>query len=112
MAKFPRGRLVSAPDTVIRELGGLHKFSSWQRSYLTDSGGFQVFSLTDLRKLTEEGVEFRSHLDGSKEFLSPEISMEVQAAMGSEIVMAFDECPPGDAGHETVVELPALTAAA
>lgn len=85
---------------VIRELGGLHKFSTWSRSLLTDSGGFQVFSLTDLRKLTEEGVEFRSHLDGSKKFLSPEVSMEVQAALGSEIVMVFDECPPGDAGHE------------
>jgi len=84
----------------IRKLGGLHKFTSWNRSLLTDSGGFQVFSLTDLRKLTEEGVEFRSHLDGSKQFLSPEVSMEVQAALGSEIVMVFDECPPGDAGHE------------
>jgi len=98
----------------IRELGGLHKFSSWRRSYLTDSGGFQVFSLTDLRKLTEEGVEFRSHLDGSKHFLSPETSMEVQATLGSEIVMAFDECPPGDAGHEatrTSLELTARWAA-
>ena len=85
---------------VMRKLGGLHKFSTWPRSLLTDSGGFQVFSLTDLRKLTEDGVEFRSHLDGSKKFLSPEVSMEVQAALGSEIVMAFDECPPGDAGHE------------
>jgi queuine tRNA-ribosyltransferase len=83
---------------VIRRLGGLHKFTTWDRSMLTDSGGFQVFSLTDLRKLTEEGVEFRSHLDGSSKFLSPEISMEIQAALGSEIVMAFDECPPGDAG--------------
>lgn len=83
---------------VIRELGGLHKFSTWERSLLTDSGGFQVFSLTDLRKLTEEGVEFRSHIDGSPRFLSPEVSMEIQAALGSEIVMVFDECPPGDAG--------------
>jgi queuine tRNA-ribosyltransferase len=83
---------------IIRELGGLHKFSSWGRSILTDSGGFQVFSLTDLRKLTEEGVEFRSHIDGSKRFLSPEISMEIQATLGSEIVMVFDECPPGKAG--------------
>jgi queuine tRNA-ribosyltransferase len=65
---------------------------------LTDSGGFQVFSLTDLRKLTEEGVEFRSHIDGTKMFLSPEVSMEIQAALGAEIVMVFDECPPGDAG--------------
>ncbi len=84
----------------IRHFGGLHKFASWDRSFLTDSGGFQVFSLTDLRKLTEEGVEFRSHLDGSKQFLSPEVSMEVQAALGSDIVMVFDECPPGDAGFD------------
>ena len=97
------------PD-VIRELGGLHKFSTWNRSLLTDSGGFQVFSLTDLRKLTEEGVEFRSHIDGSKKFLSPEISMDVQAALGSEIVMAFDECPPGDAGHERTRQSLELTA--
>lgn len=84
----------------IRRLGGLHRFSTWNRSLLTDSGGFQVFSLTDLRKLTEVGVEFRSHIDGSKKFLSPEVSMEVQAALGAEIVMVFDECPPGDAGFE------------
>lgn len=84
---------------VIRACGGLHKFSTWNRSLLTDSGGFQVFSLTDLRKLNEEGVEFRSHIDGSKKFLSPEISMDIQAALGSEIVMVFDECPKGDAGH-------------
>ncbi len=84
---------------IIRACGGLHKFSTWNRSLLTDSGGFQVFSLTDLRKLKEEGVEFRSHLDGSKKFLSPEISMEIQAALGSEIVMVLDECPKGDAGH-------------
>jgi queuine tRNA-ribosyltransferase len=96
------------PD-VIRDLGGLHKFTSWNRSLLTDSGGFQVFSLTDLRKLTEEGVEFRSHLDGSKKFLSPEVSMEVQAALGSDIVMAFDECPPGDAGHERTKQSLELT---
>ena len=87
------------PD-IIRRMGGLHKFTTWERSLLTDSGGFQVFSLMDLRKLSEEGVEFRSHLDGSKQFLSPEVSMEIQAALGSEIVMAFDECPPGDAGIE------------
>lgn len=82
---------------IIRELGGLHKFSTWNRSLLTDSGGFQVFSLSDLRKLTEEGVEFRSHIDGTKMFLSPEVSMEIQAALGSEIVMVFDECAPGNA---------------
>ena len=85
---------------IIRNLGGLHKFCTWNRSLLTDSGGFQVFSLSDLRKLSEEGVEFRSHIDGSKKFLSPEISMEIQAALGSDIVMAFDECAPGNAGYE------------
>ncbi len=94
----------------IRKFGGLHKFSTWNRSFLTDSGGFQVFSLTDLRKLTEEGVEFRSHLDGSKHFLSPEVSMEVQAALGSEIVMVFDECPPGDAGVDATRKSLELTA--
>ncbi len=94
----------------IREFGGLHRFTSWDRSLLTDSGGFQVFSLTDLRKLTEEGVEFRSHLDGSKQFLSPEVSMEVQAALDSEIAMVFDECPPGDAGHERTKQSLELTA--
>src|SRR3982751_2626840 len=85
---------------IIREMGGLHKFSTWNRSLLTDSGGFQVFSLTDLRKLTEEGVEFRSHIDGSARFLSPEVSMEIQAALGSAIVMAFEECLPGDVGTD------------
>ncbi|MEP7213958.1 MAG: tRNA guanosine(34) transglycosylase Tgt [Acidobacteriota bacterium] len=94
---------------VIRQMGGLHNFTTWGRSLLTDSGGFQVFSLTDLRKLTEEGVEFRSHLDGSSKFLSPEISMEIQAALGSEIVMAFDECPPGDAGIDRTRESLDLT---
>lgn len=95
---------------IMRELGGLHKFSTWNRSLLTDSGGFQVFSLTDLRKLTEEGVEFRSHIDGSRKFLSPEVSMEVQAALGSEIVMVFDECVRGDAGHDLTRKSLELTA--
>ena len=95
---------------IIRKLGGLHKFSSWPRSILTDSGGFQVFSLTDLRKLSEEGVEFRSHIDGSKRFLSPEVSMEIQAALGSEIVMVFDECPPGKATPEVTRKSLELTA--
>jgi queuine tRNA-ribosyltransferase len=94
---------------IIRQLGGLHKFSTWNRALLTDSGGFQVFSLTDLRKLTEDGVEFRSHIDGSPKFLSPEISMEVQADLGSEIVMAFDECLPGDVGIERTKESLELT---
>jgi len=78
----------------IRQLGGLHKFISWPRSILTDSGGFQVFSLGELRKIREDGVEFRSHLDGSKQFLSPEVSMQIQHALGSDIVMCFDECTP------------------
>src|ERR1700730_3989680 len=82
---------------VIRACGGLHRFIGWQRALLTDSGGFQVWSLGDLRKITEDGARFRSHLDGSLQFLSPEISMEVQAALGSDIVMAFDECAAGDA---------------
>jgi len=95
---------------VIRGLGGLHKFNSWNRSILTDSGGFQVFSLAKLRKLTEEGVTFQSHLDGSSQFLSPEVSMEIQAALNSEIVMVFDECPPGDAGYEAIKKSLELTA--
>jgi len=76
----------------IRRLGGLHRFMSWERAILTDSGGFQVFSLSDLRKVTDEGVSFRSHIDGSSHFFSPEHSMEVQIALGSDIAMAFDEC--------------------
>ena len=81
----------------IRAAGGLHKFIGWDRAMLTDSGGFQVWSLGALRKITEEGTEFRSHVDGSMCFLSPEISMEVQAVLGAEIAMAFDECAPGEA---------------
>jgi queuine tRNA-ribosyltransferase len=77
----------------IARLGGLHKFMNWQRPILTDSGGFQVMSLAGLRKLTEEGVRFSSHIDGSKHMLSPERSMEIQKLLGSDIVMAFDECP-------------------
>jgi queuine tRNA-ribosyltransferase len=76
----------------VRKLGGLHRFMSWDRSMLTDSGGFQVFSLSHLRKLTEEGVTFRSHIDGSSHFFSPERSMEIQIALGADIIMAFDEC--------------------
>jgi queuine tRNA-ribosyltransferase len=84
----------------IRACGGLHKFIGWQRALLTDSGGFQVWSLGALRKISEEGTEFRSHVDGSLRFLSPEVSMQVQSALGSDIVMAFDECAPGQAAHE------------
>jgi queuine tRNA-ribosyltransferase len=76
----------------IARMGGLHRFISWQRAMLTDSGGFQVFSLAKLRKVTDDGVEFRSHLDGSKHFFSPEHSMDVQIALGADIAMAFDEC--------------------
>ena len=76
----------------IRKLGGLHRFMSWPRAILTDSGGFQVFSLSDLRKVTEEGVTFRSHLDGSSHFLSPETAMDAQIGLGADIIMAFDEC--------------------
>jgi queuine tRNA-ribosyltransferase len=76
----------------IRKLGGLHRFMSWPRAILTDSGGFQVFSLSDLRKVTEEGVTFRSHLDGSSHFLSPETAIEAQIGLGADILMAFDEC--------------------
>jgi queuine tRNA-ribosyltransferase len=76
----------------IRRMGGLHRFISWPRAMLTDSGGFQVFSLSDLRKVTDEGVHFRSHLDGSSHFFTPEHSMDVQIALGADIAMAFDEC--------------------
>ncbi len=85
---------------LIRRLGGLHRFMSWPRPILTDSGGFQVFSLSALRKVTEEGVRFRSHLDGSTHFLSPERSIEVQMALGADIVMAFDECTEYPSGRE------------
>src|SRR5258708_1063100 len=85
----------------VRRMGGLHGFMSWDRAILTDSGGFQVFSLTDLRKVSEEGVAFRSHLDGSPHFLSPEKAMEAQIGLGADIIMAFDECTayPGDAAR-------------
>ncbi|MEG2348806.1 MAG: tRNA guanosine(34) transglycosylase Tgt [Clostridia bacterium] len=87
---------------LIKEAGGLHKFMNWDRNILTDSGGFQVFSLGDLRKITEEGVEFRSHIDGSKHFISPEKSMEIQNALGSDIMMCFDECAPYPSKYEYV----------
>jgi queuine tRNA-ribosyltransferase len=95
---------------VIKAAGGLHRFISWDRALLTDSGGFQVWSLGALRKITEEGTEFRSHVDGSLRFLSPEVSMEVQAALGSDIVMVFDECAPGEASHEETERSMNLTA--
>ena len=85
----------------VRRLGGLHRFMAWPRAILTDSGGFQVFSLNELRKVTEEGVTFRSHLDGSSHFFSPESAMEAQIGLGADIIMAFDECTeyPADAAR-------------
>ena len=86
----------------VAKLGGLHKFMNWQRPILTDSGGYQVMSLSDLRRLTEKGVEFRSHIDGSKHMLTPERSMEIQCLLGSDIVMAFDECPRADRPRDEI----------
>ncbi|KZX54048.1 tRNA guanosine(34) transglycosylase Tgt [Erythrobacter sp. HI00D59] len=86
----------------VARLGGLHQFMNWDRPILTDSGGYQVMSLSDLRKLTEKGVEFRSHIDGSKHMLTPERSMEIQRLLGSDIVMAFDECPRADRPRDEI----------
>ena len=91
-------------EDVIRAMGGLHRFSSWRRPMLTDSGGFQVFSLAGLRKIEEGGVEFTSHIDGSVRTLSPESSMEIQWALGSDVAMAFDHVVPGQASHELALE--------
>jgi queuine tRNA-ribosyltransferase len=88
----------------IANLGGLHKFMNWDKPILTDSGGFQVMSLADLRKLTENGVTFKSHIDGSKHMLSPERSMEIQKLLGSDIVMCFDECPALPADRDRIAE--------
>ena len=87
---------------LVREAGGLHRFMNWDRPILTDSGGFQVFSLSERRKITEEGVAFRSHLNGDRLFLSPESATAVQNALGADIIMAFDECPPYPADYEYV----------
>jgi queuine tRNA-ribosyltransferase len=93
----------------IRRLGGLHKFISWPRAMLTDSGGFQVYSLTQLRKVSDEGVHFRSHLDGSSHFFTPEHSMDVQIALGADIAMAFDECTEYPADRDRARESLRLT---
>jgi queuine tRNA-ribosyltransferase len=89
---------------LIERMGGLHQFMGWDGPILTDSGGFQVFSLAGLRKVKEEGVEFQSHLDGSRHFFTPELSMEIQASLGSDVVMAFDECPPFTEDKKVVAE--------
>ena len=94
---------------LIRRMGGVHRFMSWNRPMLTDSGGFQVFSLSSLRKVTDDGVEFRSHLDGSKHFFSPEHSMEVQIALGADIMMVFDECVETPATWERTRDSMGLT---
>ena len=94
---------------LIRRLGGVHRFMSWTRPMLTDSGGFQVFSLSKLRKVTPDGVEFRSHLDGSKHFFSPEHSMAVQIALGADVMMVFDECVEHPATYERTRESMGLT---
>ena len=85
---------------ILEKAGGLHKFNGWERPILTDSGGFQVFSLSDNRKLREEGAEFRSHIDGSKHLFTPEKVMDIERTIGADIIMAFDECCPGDADYE------------
>lgn len=87
---------------LIKDAGGLHKFESWNRALLTDSGGFQVFSLRDISKITEDGVAFQSHIDGSKHFFSPERAIEIQHNLGADIIMIFDECPPADAAPELI----------
>lgn len=95
---------------IVREMGGLHRFMSWPRTILTDSGGFQVMSLSELRRVTDEGVVFRSHLDGSEHFISPEKAIEIQNALGSDIVMAFDECIPYPSEEARVAEAADRTA--
>jgi queuine tRNA-ribosyltransferase len=94
---------------MVRKLGGLHRFMSWDRNILTDSGGFQVFSLSDLRKISEEGVQFRSHLDGAAHFLGPEQAMDAQIALGADIIMAFDECTEYPAEKQRARESMELT---
>ena len=89
---------------IMKNAGGLHKFMGWNKPILTDSGGFQVFSLSSLNKITENGVEFASHLDGSKHFFTPEKAIEIQNIIGSDIVMAFDQCLEPNANHKTAKE--------
>jgi queuine tRNA-ribosyltransferase len=91
-------------DALVSRLGGLHGFTGWPRPFLTDSGGYQVFSLASLRRIDDEGVRFQSHIDGTAHLLTPERSIEIQANLGADIAMTFDECPPGDAPREAVAE--------
>ena len=97
---------VRTGDKLIKEFGGLHKFMNWDKPILTDSGGFQVFSLAGLRKIKEEGVYFHSHIDGHKIFMGPEESMQIQSNLASTIAMAFDECPPQPGGAGTISRIP------
>lgn len=94
---------------VLEQAGGLHRFNAWDKPILTDSGGFQVFSLSDRRKLSHKGAEFRSHLDGSKHLFTPENVVDIQRTIGADIIMAFDECPPGDADYKYALQSMELT---
>jgi queuine tRNA-ribosyltransferase len=94
---------------VLEQAGGLHRFNAWDKPILTDSGGFQVFSLSDKRKLTAEGAEFQSHLDGSRHLFTPENVVDIQRTIGADIIMAFDECPPGDADYKYALQSMELT---
>lgn len=94
---------------VLEQAGGLHRFNAWDKPILTDSGGFQVFSLSDKRKLTSEGAEFQSHLDGSRHLFTPENVVNIQRTIGADIIMAFDECPPGDADYKYALQSMELT---
>ncbi len=94
---------------LVEQLGGLHRFMAWDGPILTDSGGFQVYSLTELRKITEEGVKFRSHIDGSMHLLTPELSIKIQESLGADIIMCFDECPPAEAERGYVERSLAMT---
>src|ERR1700726_4709125 len=94
---------------VIKHFGGLHKFMSWDGPILTDSGGYQIFSLAKLRKISEEGVQFQNHVDGTAAFISPEIAMEIQAALGSDIAMVLDECPPWPCEYDYAAKSAAMT---
>ena len=94
---------------VIKHFGGLHNFMSWDGPLLTDSGGYQIFSLVKLRKITEEGVEFQNHIDGARAFISPEIAMEIQAALGSDIAMVLDECVPYPCEYDYAAKSAELT---